>query len=154
MICLPRRLIPASFLRLDAGDPNSPGRSRGRGAGYLATECPGHFQGPARQLTSSANGRAILQGRKSRYPRSPQRKMRCAAYGVNAPAHARAHRRQVMTAFVIFGAISPPIVVSAVIVVLVLLLFGPLVLGSVLIRERQVGIVVKRFASRSLQPGA
>jgi uncharacterized membrane protein YqiK len=60
-----------------------------------------------------------------------------------------------MTAFVTtFGAISPLIVVSTAIVVLVVLLFGPLVLGSVLIRERQVGIVVKRFGIRSLPPGS
>ncbi len=36
---------------------------------------------------------------------------------------------------------------------LFLLLFGPFVLGSVLIRERQVGIVVKKFSMRSLPPG-
>lgn len=34
-----------------------------------------------------------------------------------------------------------------------LLVFSPLLTGSVLIRERQVGIVVKRFATRSLAPG-
>ena len=39
-------------------------------------------------------------------------------------------------------------------VVLVLLLFGPLVLGSVLIQERQVGIVIKRFGGRGLPPGS
>lgn len=59
-----------------------------------------------------------------------------------------------MTAFVGFEAISPLVVVSAVVVLLALMLFGPLVLGAVLIRERQVGIVVKRFGSRSLQPGS
>jgi uncharacterized membrane protein YqiK len=31
--------------------------------------------------------------------------------------------------------------------------FGPFLLGTVLIRERQVGIVIKRFSSRSLAPG-
>src|SRR5882757_4654010 len=36
---------------------------------------------------------------------------------------------------------------------LFLLAFGPLVLGAVFIRERQVGIVVKKFGSRSLSPG-
>ena len=55
-----------------------------------------------------------------------------------------------MTAFVMFGAISPLIVVSGIIVLLVFLLFGPLVLGAVLIRERQVGVVVKRFGTRAL----
>jgi uncharacterized membrane protein YqiK len=59
-----------------------------------------------------------------------------------------------MTALVTFGAISPAIIVSAIIVFLVVLLFGPLVLGSVLIRERQVGIVVKRFGTRALRPGS
>jgi uncharacterized membrane protein YqiK len=34
-----------------------------------------------------------------------------------------------------------------------LLLFGPFVLGAVLIQERQVGIVVKRFGGRGLEPG-
>src|SRR5438445_11578073 len=33
------------------------------------------------------------------------------------------------------------------------ILFGPFVLGAVLIQERQVGIVVKRFGARSLPPG-
>lgn len=36
---------------------------------------------------------------------------------------------------------------------LFLLSFGPLVLGAVFIHERQVGVVVKRFATRSLPPG-
>jgi uncharacterized membrane protein YqiK len=59
-----------------------------------------------------------------------------------------------MTAFVLFGAISPLTVVSGIIVLLVFLLFGPLVLGAVLLRERQVGVVVKRFGTRALAPGA
>ena len=59
-----------------------------------------------------------------------------------------------MTAFVTFGAISPLIIVSGIVVLLVLFLFGPLILGAVLIRERQAGIIVKRFGSRGLQPGA
>jgi len=33
------------------------------------------------------------------------------------------------------------------------LVFGPLVLGAVFIRERQVGVVVKKFGGRSLPPG-
>lgn len=37
--------------------------------------------------------------------------------------------------------------------VLALSLVGPFVLGAVLIQERQVGIVVKRFGSRALAPG-
>jgi uncharacterized membrane protein YqiK len=39
-------------------------------------------------------------------------------------------------------------------VLLVLLLFVPLVLGFVLIREWQVGVVVKRFGMRKLHPGS
>jgi len=38
-------------------------------------------------------------------------------------------------------------------ILLLLLSIGPLVLGAVFIRERQVGIVVKKFGARSLQPG-
>jgi uncharacterized membrane protein YqiK len=38
-------------------------------------------------------------------------------------------------------------------VILLLLSIGPLVLGAVFIRERQVGIVVKKFGSHSLPPG-
>ncbi|HEX4341811.1 MAG TPA: flotillin family protein [Verrucomicrobiae bacterium] len=37
--------------------------------------------------------------------------------------------------------------------VVVCVLFGPFVLGSVLIQERQVGVVVKRFGSRDLPAG-
>src|SRR5215831_20023648 len=40
-----------------------------------------------------------------------------------------------------------------VLVLLALASVGPLKLGAVLIRERQVGIVVKKFAARSLPPG-
>src|SRR6516162_6863702 len=47
-----------------------------------------------------------------------------------------------------------PVQISlAIILLLCLLSIGPLVLGVVLIRERQVGIVVKKFGSRSLPPG-
>ena len=38
-------------------------------------------------------------------------------------------------------------------IILLASLFGPLVLGSVLIRERQVGIVIKKFSTRKLPPG-
>ena len=57
-----------------------------------------------------------------------------------------------MNATLMLGALSPDFslfVISA----LVLLLVGPLVLGAVLIQERQVGIVVKRFGTRALPPG-
>src|SRR4249920_2549438 len=38
-------------------------------------------------------------------------------------------------------------------IVLGLMVAGPFVFGAVLIKERQVGIVVKRFASGALPPG-
>jgi uncharacterized membrane protein YqiK len=57
-----------------------------------------------------------------------------------------------MTTVVMLGALSP--VLSLFVLVLpALLLVGPLVLGAVLIQERQVGIVVKRFGTRALPPG-
>src|SRR5947207_15956537 len=42
---------------------------------------------------------------------------------------------------------------ALVVVILMSALVGPFVLGTVLISERQVGIVVKRFGSRGLEPG-
>ena len=57
-----------------------------------------------------------------------------------------------MNAMVLLGALSPWFGFLAVVLVF-LLFFGPLVLGAVLIQERQVGIVVKRFATRALPPG-
>lgn len=57
-----------------------------------------------------------------------------------------------MTTRFIVGEISP--VFTAVgIAILALLIFVPIVLGAVLIQERQVGIVVKRFGGRPLAPG-
>lgn len=41
----------------------------------------------------------------------------------------------------------------AMLIILCLLAIGPLVFGAVLIRERQVGLVVKKFGRRSLPPG-
>lgn len=49
--------------------------------------------------------------------------------------------------------LGPTLIGLAIILILCLLSIGPLVLGAVLIRERQVGIVVKKFGSRSLPPG-
>src|SRR5689334_14691650 len=47
-----------------------------------------------------------------------------------------------------------PVVVTGLVLILIgMLLFGPFVLGAVLIQERQVGIVVKRFGGHSLPPG-
>src|SRR5438094_3100350 len=60
--------------------------------------------------------------------------------------------RNDMHATIIWGALSP-VFSLIVFAVLVLLLGGPLVLGAVLIQERQVGIVVKRFGTRALPPG-
>jgi hypothetical protein len=57
-------LSSVSFLRPDVGEPISLGRivpGMGRTARYKARQ--GHFQGQARQLTSPAFGRAILQPR-------------------------------------------------------------------------------------------
>ena len=56
-----------------------------------------------------------------------------------------------MTA-VMFSAISPLWLVP-VLLLLLLLIFVPMALGAVMISERQVGIVVKRFGSRGLEPG-
>jgi len=60
-----------------------------------------------------------------------------------------------MTTNVMFSAagMSTPVLVIVGFIVLGLMLFGPLVLGAVLIQERQVGIVVKRFGRRGLAPG-
>ena len=57
-----------------------------------------------------------------------------------------------MTTVLMLGALSP-VLSLFVLAVLALLLVGPLVLGAVLIQERQVGIVVKRFGTRALPPG-
>ena len=57
-----------------------------------------------------------------------------------------------MTAMVLFGAISPWFVGVSLVLVFALF-FIPLMLGAVLIQERQVGIVVKRFGARELPPG-
>jgi len=58
-----------------------------------------------------------------------------------------------MNTFVILGALTPVELGLIAFGMLLALVFGPLVLGAVFIRERQVGIVVKRFGSRSLAPG-
>ena len=60
-----------------------------------------------------------------------------------------------MTTNVMFAAagVLTPFLVIVGFIVLGLMLFGPFVLGAVLIQERQVGIVVKRFGRRGLAPG-
>src|SRR5262245_62070163 len=55
--------------------------------------------------------------------------------------------------FVAATGVFTPIVVVLGFIVLTLAVVGPLVLGAVLIQERQVGIVVKRFGTRALPPG-
>ena len=59
-----------------------------------------------------------------------------------------------MNMLVMLGALSPLEIAIAVLIVIVLFSIGPLVLGTVFIRERQVGIVVKKFGTRSLAPGS
>lgn len=58
-----------------------------------------------------------------------------------------------MKTLVLLGELAPLETGLAVILVLFLLSIGPLVLGAVLIRERQVGIVIKKFGGGSLPPG-
>jgi len=58
-----------------------------------------------------------------------------------------------MKTLVLFAALSPGQIALSVLVILVLFSIGPLVLGSVFIRELQVGIVIKKFGARSLPPG-
>src|ERR1051326_7878307 len=60
-------------------------------------------------------------------------------------------KRVIMKTIVLFGEFGPVVVWFG--AAMVLLLLGPFLSGAVLIRERQVGVVVKRFAGRSLPPG-
>ena len=53
----------------------------------------------------------------------------------------------------VLGAITPVQISLIGVGLLILILFGPFVLGSVVIRERQVGIIVKKFSTRALIPG-
>ena len=57
-----------------------------------------------------------------------------------------------MTRNFIVGEISPVLTVLL-IGVLTVLVLAPFVLGAVLIQERQVGVVVKRFGGGGLAPG-
>src|SRR5882672_5225455 len=45
------------------------------------------------------------------------------------------------------------LVLTGFIVIVILAWLSPILLGAVFIRERQVGIVVKKFGARSLPPG-
>ena len=58
-----------------------------------------------------------------------------------------------MNSSIMLGAFTPAQLALAVVIILALFSIGPLVLGTVFIRERQVGIVVKKFGRRSLPPG-
>src|ERR1043165_3926686 len=58
-----------------------------------------------------------------------------------------------MNTTILLGALTPIQITSLAALAVLALAFGQLVLGAVLIRERQVGIVVKKFAGRSLPPG-
>src|SRR3954468_24922462 len=58
-----------------------------------------------------------------------------------------------MNITITFAEISPMAIAVAVVIMCILLSIGPFVLGTVFIRERQVGIVVKKFGGRSLPPG-
>src|SRR5437588_6879704 len=57
-----------------------------------------------------------------------------------------------MNAILMLMGVSP-VLSLLVLTVLALLAIGPFVLGAVLIQERQVGVVVKRFGARALPPG-
>ena len=57
-----------------------------------------------------------------------------------------------MNILAVFG-LTPAQTVLSVLTVIVLFSIGPWVFGTVFIRERQVGIIVKRFGTRSLPPG-
>jgi uncharacterized membrane protein YqiK len=59
-----------------------------------------------------------------------------------------------MMGIITLGVLDPSVlIVGAIIIIGLLLCMGPLVFGTVLIRENEVGIVIKRFAGTSLAPG-
>jgi uncharacterized membrane protein YqiK len=58
-----------------------------------------------------------------------------------------------MKTLVLFAALSPEYGALAGLLIVLVLFIGPFLLGAVFIRERQVGVVVKKFGSRSLAPG-
>src|SRR6184192_2148460 len=57
-----------------------------------------------------------------------------------------------MTTGIILGALAP-VELGLILFILLPIIIGPFILGAVLIQERQVGIVVKRFGRRGLAPG-
>ena len=58
-----------------------------------------------------------------------------------------------MNILAVFSSLSTLQEVLAALIIIFLFCVGPWVFGTVFIRERQVGIVIKRFGTRSLQPG-
>src|SRR5215471_3465566 len=58
-----------------------------------------------------------------------------------------------MNMLLALGTLSLEAAIVLGLIIVLLLSIGPLVLGAVFIRERQVGIVVKKFGRRSLAPG-
>src|ERR1051325_8780324 len=58
-----------------------------------------------------------------------------------------------MNTTLLLGTLTPIQFASLAAFAVLALAFGPLGLGAVLIRERQVGVVVKKFSARSLPPG-
>src|SRR5207249_4628602 len=77
------------------------------------------------------------------HPRSPRQK-RVARRTAISCRGAQPYRRQVMTTATVVGMVL--------VCALFLLLLAPVVSGAVLIRERQVGLVVKKFGTRTLPP--
>src|SRR6184192_920825 len=57
-----------------------------------------------------------------------------------------------MTTGIILGALAP-VELGLILFILLPIIIGPFILGAVLIQERQVGVVVKRFGGRGLAPG-
>src|SRR5580658_7732527 len=134
---------PACLPASRRGGPNSPDVFRGRGERRSFRR--GHFQDPARQLTSPASGRATLSAplvRDAHGPRNATALPRRAVKNRRAP---QPHRRTFMTANVT--------ITLVITIALALIIGAPVALGMVLIRERQVGIIVKRFGARALAPG-
>jgi len=60
-----------------------------------------------------------------------------------------------MNRMLMLGMLQPTQLAAVILITLFFLglFFGPMLLGAVLIRERQVGVVVKKFGRRSLAPG-
>jgi uncharacterized membrane protein YqiK len=81
----------------------------------------------------------------------PVNNTRCLAYAPAYGAATEAISEIVMKTLFVFVVEHP--LMAALIIILVLAWFTPLLTGAVFIRERQVGIVIKKFGSLSLPPG-